>query len=626
MSEVKIKQFKNNNGEPVAGLTPEYAVYDKNTGKRLDSKLGEMSSQITELEHDVLGKEKNYKEGFRIVSGYEDEAADAEWFVTNDYIPVSFGDTVVWNPGLVKSGASIAIYNANKEWIYYRTANATTRTIPLNTSGDSGAAYVRASFAIANKANAKIIVNGSVVWTPQEDVRGLAQDVEDIAANVDDLVVREENAASKITINDRYINAADGGLLSSANHKVSDFIRVFSGDLIKYSLRGSNATVALVAFYSSKNVSSFVSCTKANASASIVNGFFECPTDGFIRFTNRKDYPDGYAYIINKQVGQLVKASIEKDYSNDIDAMLRPYQSNNPSSFKPLALVHFSDIHGNDASLRRIKAFQTKYADKIANVICSGDMVNGKFSDDFTYWAGNGCSDFLVAIGNHDSALGTDTILGDQATEAQCFSKYLASVASWGVTYSANHCYYYKDYPTIRLVVLDVMHYTDAQHSWLVSTLNTAKTSGLAVVICAHFRAGDVNGESTFNSYLTDLAYGTLDSRVLDAVDTFQNGGGEFICYMNGHTHIDVFGAVVGHPNQVSITIGNASFSAAQSSYGDLERRTDDFSQDLFNVIAFDTNAKLIKVLRVGADRSSFMQHRGVLCYNYNTHKLIAND
>ena len=44
MVKVKIKQFKNKAKEPVAGLTPEHAIYDKN-GVRLDAKLGNINLQ-----------------------------------------------------------------------------------------------------------------------------------------------------------------------------------------------------------------------------------------------------------------------------------------------------------------------------------------------------------------------------------------------------------------------------------------------------------------------------------------------------------------------------------------------------------------------------------------------------
>ena len=43
-NRVFIKQFKNKKKEPVAGLTPEHAIYDKN-GVRLDAKLGNINLQ-----------------------------------------------------------------------------------------------------------------------------------------------------------------------------------------------------------------------------------------------------------------------------------------------------------------------------------------------------------------------------------------------------------------------------------------------------------------------------------------------------------------------------------------------------------------------------------------------------
>ena len=44
MVKVKIKQFRNKAKEPVAGLTPEHAIYDAN-GVRLDAKLGNVNLQ-----------------------------------------------------------------------------------------------------------------------------------------------------------------------------------------------------------------------------------------------------------------------------------------------------------------------------------------------------------------------------------------------------------------------------------------------------------------------------------------------------------------------------------------------------------------------------------------------------
>ena len=50
-TKVIIKQFKNKAKKPVAGLTPEHAVYDAN-GVRLDAKLGNVNLQeMRDLQH-----------------------------------------------------------------------------------------------------------------------------------------------------------------------------------------------------------------------------------------------------------------------------------------------------------------------------------------------------------------------------------------------------------------------------------------------------------------------------------------------------------------------------------------------------------------------------------------------
>ena len=48
MSEVIIKQLVDNEGNPIAGLTPEEAVYDQN-GFRLHNKLENIDGKVAQL-------------------------------------------------------------------------------------------------------------------------------------------------------------------------------------------------------------------------------------------------------------------------------------------------------------------------------------------------------------------------------------------------------------------------------------------------------------------------------------------------------------------------------------------------------------------------------------------------
>ena len=62
MTKVKIKQFKNKKKEPVAGLTPEHAIYDKN-GVRLDAKLGNVNLQeFRDLQQQGVNAIKNQEQ------------------------------------------------------------------------------------------------------------------------------------------------------------------------------------------------------------------------------------------------------------------------------------------------------------------------------------------------------------------------------------------------------------------------------------------------------------------------------------------------------------------------------------------------------------------------------------
>lgn len=102
MANIKIKQFKNKKKEPIAGLTPEHAIYDKN-GVRLDAKLGNVNlSEFRKAQDDGIKALKNQeKESLEILREYDHEtiinngtinnAADEEDITVRDNV-LSFKD------------------------------------------------------------------------------------------------------------------------------------------------------------------------------------------------------------------------------------------------------------------------------------------------------------------------------------------------------------------------------------------------------------------------------------------------------------------------------------------------------------------------------------------------------
>lgn len=102
MTKVKIKQFKNKAKEPVAGLTPEHAIYDKN-GVRLDAKLGNINlSEFRKAQDDgIKALREQEKASLELLREYDHEtiinngtinnAADEEDITVKDNV-LSFKD------------------------------------------------------------------------------------------------------------------------------------------------------------------------------------------------------------------------------------------------------------------------------------------------------------------------------------------------------------------------------------------------------------------------------------------------------------------------------------------------------------------------------------------------------
>ena len=287
-----------------------------------------------------------------------------------------------------------------------------------------------------------------------------------------------------------------------------------------------------------------------------------------------------------------------------------------------LILLHFADIHNDVKNLRRVMEFARHYKPFLSDALLTGDIAGGSWND----WTDEmmavpGFKDVLKTLGNHDIYKWNKTTR--DATPRECHDKYFAGIESWGVTQpnGANPdglCYWYKDYPAcgVRLIGLDCMHYDNAQQAWLVATLDDARAKKLAVVTSQHYPpAGkDCTGlpNCPFDSLQRESLGGALP-RAVEAVDAFQKAGGEFVCWLGGHTHTDFCGVVNGK-KQLFINVGTAKNFEL---WCDSRRVTGEKSQDLFNVVAIDTYHKHIRVIRIGAEWNRYLQHRVAMCLDY---------
>jgi hypothetical protein len=215
-------------------------------------------------------------------------------------------------------------------------------------------------------------------------------------------------------------------------------------------------------------------------------------------------------------------------------------------------------------------------------------------------------------------------------------------------------CRYYKDYPVdnpkIRVFVLDAMagdsnlwNANGEASTWFENALEDARQSNLAVLCITHapykFEVAPELGYGE-NYPLSDWydnvrlfgEVGTtpnemwyLPTSVMAKVKTFQDNGGVFICWLTGHVHRDLMGDVQNHTlygYQPMISIGTARFDyrTGKLSYGDVD--TPEW-RDLLNLVCIDTGYSLLKIIRLGYNRSRTMRPRNILCYNYALHKII---
>lgn len=222
--------------------------------------------------------------------------------------------------------------------------------------------------------------------------------------------------------------------------------------------------------------------------------------------------------------------------STEMENMLRQakYAGSSPSK-TPLALLHFTDIHGDSAAAAEIVAFFNKYSDYIDDMVQTGDAVyyyynsSGQGAD---WFRGNDISKSLFVLGNHDGAGDVNGTWREGSADWDYkgkewdFDTYFADFISVrGVTHPEGYddeespyykaCYWHKDYASakVRVIGIDCMHFNDTvrytandQETWLAAKLQETLTSGNAaygysVVFLCHYALDDYSGANeTWNN------------------------------------------------------------------------------------------------------------------------------
>lgn len=318
-------------------------------------------------------------------------------------------------------------------------------------------------------------------------------------------------------------------------------------------------------------------------------------------------------------------------------------QSDN--SYSRLLLLTASDIHNDVERLKRMVKFHKTFPEYIDDAFICGDITGSSMEE----WTGEfnnveGFENILLSVGNHD----TYKVSGYNQVYSTLFK---SNVTNWHVNQpekaeEQSLCYYYKDYNSakVRFIVLDGEHWisvdSENQKNWFCSTLEEARKKGYAVLAAVHRPAFTLgNGFNTSFNSLENESFGG-DSHALDhmaeCVDEFQEKGGEFICWLGGHTHTDYCGVfdlpyqskdgskyIKPFPKQIYIIEGSSKQDVV---WQDCVKVPESRSQDLLNLLSIDVKSKLLVVYRIGADFDMFGRKKVSMTIDYANHSLLYSN
>ena len=94
--------------------------------------------------------------------------------------------------------------------------------------------------------------------------------------------------------------------------------------------------------------------------------------------------------------------------------------------------------------------------------------------------------------------------------------------------------------------------------------------------------------------------------------------GGFFICNLAGHDHHDEFGPT--ERGVLNLVVQNGTTWDAIS---DTKRTPGTRSEDCFNVVAVDTDAGTLTVIRVGADTDMQGRRKKAFCFDYRGKQVL---
>ena len=316
-------------------------------------------------------------------------------------------------------------------------------------------------------------------------------------------------------------------------------------------------------------------------------------------------------------------------------------------------IAHTSDCHGD---YERVRRFISLCENEGIDCGCiTGDIVSYNPSHNINWFhqlINDSGARIAICTGNHD-------VYDDNMTDNDIYDFLFAPIATkLQMAEEDGKTWYYTDVAnkSIRIISFNLYQYggssrwythlTEEQVDWFIDTLNSTP-SGYGILILAHAPQVTLNKDQAYATfYQTDRLYnGTHNSvsggvPIYDIIDAFisrssinktytQTGNPssftvtadftnidssiEFIAHLTGHFHQDTICYI---PNttqkqlMLNVTCTNALYGydggyPYLADICDVPRNRNDHTQDAFNIYSIDRTNKLVKVIRIGSNRTS---------------------
>lgn len=317
-----------------------------------------------------------------------------------------------------------------------------------------------------------------------------------------------------------------------------------------------------------------------------------------------------------------------------VDALDHRVTVNTWPAKNTLTMLWVTDIHSEVTRTKRMVDILNSWSNTFDIAINTGDTVYDNLDDGIT-WYDNIVNDssipILNTVGNHDAWLALDTVPPTLADQIDVYNAIIAPVAQKTEivqpTDAATNglCYYYKDINGIRLIVLDCMYWNNDELTWFTNALADAKTAGKPVIACVHCPFNSSYRtlvDTIWNKGIPNTSALTTPIDAANAVNSFIESGGKFICWLQGHSHADRIAKLTGYGNQLCLQV--TSFTNRETLVYKNPIETE-YNYDALTAISVDLNDKLLKIYRIGANVNNIGQKYNCFVYNFDTQEMITD-